>query len=51
MRIQFFTIIICLFISSLALTQQTFGHINAQEIIAIMPEAATAQLALQQEAT
>lgn len=50
MRIQFFTTIICLFVSSLAFTQQTFGHINAQEIIAIMPEAATAQLALQQEA-
>lgn len=50
MRIQFLTIIICLFISSLGFAQQSFGHINAQEIIAIMPEAATAQLALQQEA-
>ena len=29
--------------------KQLFGHINSQEIVSVMPEAATAQLALQQE--
>jgi len=31
--------------------QQLLGHINSQDIISVMPEAATAQLALQQELT
>tara|TARA_B100001250_G_C19501876_1_gene657746 strand:+ start:189 stop:656 length:468 start_codon:yes stop_codon:yes gene_type:complete len=29
--------------------QQLFGHVNSQDILSIMPEASTAQLALQQE--
>tara|TARA_Y100000766_G_C18875945_1_gene590781 strand:+ start:402 stop:875 length:474 start_codon:yes stop_codon:yes gene_type:complete len=38
-----------MFISLIGYTQQLLGHINSQEIISIMPEAATAQLELQQE--
>ena len=49
MKIKFLTLILCISISHLSFTQQLFGHINSQEIIAVMPEAATAQLALQQE--
>lgn len=49
MKVKFFTIIICLCISSFGWAQQLFGHINSQKIITVMPEAATAQLALQQE--
>jgi len=49
MRIKFATIIICLAISSLGVSQQLLGHFDAQEIISVMPEAATAQLTLQQE--
>ena len=44
-----FTIIISLFIGSFAYAQQLMGHINSQNIISIMPEAATAQLELQKE--
>tara|TARA_B100000427_G_C15446558_1_gene567562 strand:- start:463 stop:969 length:507 start_codon:yes stop_codon:yes gene_type:complete len=49
MKVKFFTIIICLSISSVGWAQQLLGHINSQEIISVMPEAATAQLTLQQE--
>ena len=49
MRIKFVPIIICLAISALGVSQQLLGHFDAQEIISVMPEAATAQLALQQE--
>tara|TARA_B100001250_G_C19663490_1_gene728196 strand:- start:161 stop:667 length:507 start_codon:yes stop_codon:yes gene_type:complete len=49
MKIKFLTLILCISISHFSFTQQLFGHINSQEIIAVMPEAATAQLALQQE--
>ncbi len=49
MKIKFITITICLFISIASFAQQLFGHVNSQEILAAMPEAATAQLALQEE--
>ncbi len=49
MKVKFFTIITCLSISCFGWAQQLLGHINSQEIISIMPEAATAQLTLQQE--
>ena len=51
MKIKFLTIITCLLISSFAFTQQKFGHINVEQILTIMPEAVTAELALQQEVT
>lgn len=44
-----FTVIICLFIGICSYSQQLLGHINSQDIISIMPEAATAQLELQKE--
>ena len=37
------------FIITQSYAQQLFGHINSQEIVSVMPEAATAQLSLQQE--
>ena len=46
---KYITFTICLLISLIGYTQQLLGHINSQEIIAVMPEAATAQLQLQQE--
>ena len=49
MKVKFFTLITCICISCIGWTQQLFGHINAQDILSVMPEAATAQLALQQE--
>jgi len=49
MKIKYFTTTICLLIGLIGYAQQLLGHINSQEIISIMPEAATAQLALQQE--
>ena len=49
MKIKYITITICLLISLIGYTQQLLGHINSQEIISIMPEAATAQIQLQQE--
>ena len=48
-RLKIFTIIIFVFVSQNTFAQQLFGHINSQEIVSVMPEAATAQLALQQE--
>ena len=35
--------------ANLSFSQQLFGHVNSQEILSSMPEAATAQLALQSE--
>jgi len=35
--------------ANLSFSQQLFGHVNSQEILSAMPEAATAQLALQSE--
>ena len=35
--------------ANLSFAQQMFGHVNSQEILSAMPEAATAQLALQSE--
>ena len=49
MKIKFTTIIILLFISTITIGQQLFGHVNSQDILGAMPEAATAQLALQAE--
>ena len=49
MKLKFITIIICLFLSNMTFSQQLFGHVNSQEILTAMPEAATAQLALQSE--
>ena len=49
MKVKFFTLMTCICISCIGWTQQLFGHINSQGIISVMPEAATAQLALQQE--
>ena len=49
MKIKYFTTTMCLLIGLIGYSQQLLGHINSQEIISIMPEAATAQLALQQE--
>ena len=49
MKIKFITILICLCLSSINFAQQLFGHVNSQEILTAMPEAATAQLALQSE--
>ncbi|MBJ05012.1 MAG: hypothetical protein CMP65_03830 [Flavobacteriales bacterium] len=49
MKTYILTIFLFLSINYIGLSQQLFGHINSQEIISIMPEAATAQLALQQE--
>ncbi|MDC0189363.1 OmpH family outer membrane protein [Flavobacteriales bacterium] len=49
MKTRLLTIFLFLSISYIGWAQQLFGHINSQEIISIMPEAATAQLALQQE--
>ncbi len=51
MKIKFLTLITCLLISSFGFTQQKFGHINVEQILTIMPEAVTAELALQQEFT
>lgn len=42
-------IIISLFISTITFSQQLFGHVNSQDILSAMPEAATAQLTLQSE--
>jgi len=35
--------------ANLSFSQQLFGHVNSQDILSAMPEAATAQLALQSE--
>tara|TARA_B100000579_G_scaffold197867_1_gene161741 strand:+ start:27698 stop:28198 length:501 start_codon:yes stop_codon:yes gene_type:complete len=43
------TTVICLLISITSFGQQLFGHVNSQDILSIMPEASTAQLALQAE--
>ena len=47
MKKQIITTIICLIMSVPMYSQQLLGHINSQEIISIMPEAAKAQLELQ----
>ena len=49
MNTKNFTLLICLFFGMIGYAQQLLGHINSQEIISIMPEAATAQLELQNE--
>jgi len=49
MKTRILTIIICLVICSGGYAQSMFGHINSQEIISAMPEAATAQMELQME--
>ncbi len=49
MKLKFISIFICLLISNLTLAQQLFGHVNSQEILGLMPEAMTAQVALQSE--
>lgn len=49
MKIKFITTLTCLLISIVGFSQQIFGHVNSQDILAIMPEASTAQLALQEE--
>ena len=49
MKIKFITACICLCLSISTFGQQLFGHVNSQEILSAMPEAATAQLALQEE--
>ena len=49
MKLKFITIMICLLLSNMTFSQQLFGHVNSQEILTAMPEAATAQLALQSE--
>ena len=49
MKLKFITIITILLISITTFGQQLFGHVNSQEILNAMPEAATAQLALQEE--
>ncbi len=51
MKIKFITTLTCLLISITIFGQQMFGHVNSQDILAIMPEAGTAQLALQEELT
>ena len=43
------TLLLSLSFSTTSFSQQLFGHVNSQEILNIMPEAATAQLALQAE--
>ena len=48
MKLTFLTIILSFFISN-TYAQQLFAHVNAEQIIAIMPEAATATLAFQEE--
>jgi len=49
MKLKFITIMTCLLLSNMTFSQQLFGHVNSQEILTAMPEAATAQLALQSE--
>ena len=49
MKIKFIIACICLCVSMSTFGQQLFGHVNSQEILSAMPEAATAQLALQEE--
>ena len=49
MKIKFITTLTCLFLSIMTFGQQMFGHVNSQDILAIMPEASTAQLVLQEE--
>ena len=49
MKLKLITIIICLFIANMTFSQQLFGHVNSQDILSAMPEAATAQLTLQSE--
>jgi outer membrane protein len=49
MKLKFISIITILLISMTTFGQQLFGHVNSQEILNAMPEAATAQLALQEE--
>jgi len=49
MKIKFITTLLCLSVSILTFGQQLFGHVNSQDILAAMPEAGTAQLALQAE--
>ena len=49
MKMKLTTTVICLLISMTSFGQQLFGHVNSQDILSIMPEASTAQLALQAE--
>ena len=49
MKMKLTTTVICLLISITSFGQQLFGHVNSQDILSIMPEASTAQLALQAE--
>ena len=49
MKLKFITIITCLLMANISFAQQLFGHVNSQDILNAMPEAATAQLALQSE--
>ena len=49
MKMKITTTVICLLISITGFGQQLFGHVNSQDILSIMPEASTAQLALQAE--
>ena len=49
MKLKFITLIISFVFSTITFSQQMFGHVNSQEILNVMPEAATAQLALQAE--
>ena len=48
MKLTFLTIILSFFISN-SYAQQLFAHVNAEEIIAVMPEAATATMSFQEE--
>ena len=43
------SITLLLLITNISFGQQLLGHVNSQEILSVMPESATAQLALQSE--
>ena len=49
MKTKYFYLLLCLTLSLTSFSQQLIGHINSQDIISVMPEAATAQIELQQE--
>ena len=49
MKYKFIISITILLITNMSFGQQLLGHVNSQEILSVMPEAATAQLALQSE--
>ena len=49
MKTKYFYLLVCLTLSLTSFSQQLIGHINSQDIISVMPEAATAQIELQQE--